>query len=99
MLPGVATPTEAMAALAEGVDVVKLFPAGPLGGPSMVAALAGPFPRLRLVPTGGIGVARRELRKRPGRVAAGVGRTELLVDRGMGTADRQIGRAHSEQAR
>ena len=56
MLPGVATPTEAMAALAEGVDVVKLFPAGPLGGPSMVAALAGPFPRLRLVPTGGIGV-------------------------------------------
>jgi 2-dehydro-3-deoxyphosphogluconate aldolase/(4S)-4-hydroxy-2-oxoglutarate aldolase len=56
VLPGVATPTEAMAALAEGIDVVKLFPAGPLGGPSMVAALAGPFPRLRLVPTGGIGV-------------------------------------------
>jgi 2-dehydro-3-deoxyphosphogluconate aldolase / (4S)-4-hydroxy-2-oxoglutarate aldolase len=56
VLPGVATPTEAMAALAEGVDVVKLFPAGPLGGPSMAAALAGPFPRLRLVPTGGIGV-------------------------------------------
>jgi 2-dehydro-3-deoxyphosphogluconate aldolase/(4S)-4-hydroxy-2-oxoglutarate aldolase len=57
VLPGVATPTEAMAALAEGVDVVKLFPAGPLGGPSMAAALAGPFPRLRLVPTGGIRVA------------------------------------------
>ena len=56
VLPGVATPTEAMAALAEGIDVVKLFPAGPLGGPSMVAALAGPLPRLRLVPTGGIGV-------------------------------------------
>jgi len=56
VLPGVATPTEAMAALAEGVDVVKLFPAGPLGGPSMAAALAGPFPRLRVVPTGGIGV-------------------------------------------
>jgi 2-dehydro-3-deoxyphosphogluconate aldolase/(4S)-4-hydroxy-2-oxoglutarate aldolase len=56
VLPGVATPTEAMAALAEGVEVVKLFPAGPLGGPSMVTALAGPFPRLRLVPTGGIRV-------------------------------------------
>jgi 2-dehydro-3-deoxyphosphogluconate aldolase / (4S)-4-hydroxy-2-oxoglutarate aldolase len=56
VLPGVATPTEAMAALAEGVDAVKLFPAGPLGGPRMVAALAGPFPQLRLVPTGGIGV-------------------------------------------
>jgi 2-dehydro-3-deoxyphosphogluconate aldolase/(4S)-4-hydroxy-2-oxoglutarate aldolase len=56
VLPGVATPTEAMTALAEGIDAVKLFPAGPLGGPSMAAAFAGPFPRLRLVPTGGIGV-------------------------------------------
>ena len=46
----------ALAALAVGIEVVKLFPAGPLGGPPMAAALAGPFPRLRLVPTGGIGV-------------------------------------------
>jgi 2-dehydro-3-deoxyphosphogluconate aldolase/(4S)-4-hydroxy-2-oxoglutarate aldolase len=57
VLPGIATPTEAMAALAEGLDAVKLFPAGPLGGPAMAAALHGPFPDLRLVPTGGIGLA------------------------------------------
>jgi 2-dehydro-3-deoxyphosphogluconate aldolase/(4S)-4-hydroxy-2-oxoglutarate aldolase len=57
VLPGVATPTEAMSAMAEGLDVVKLFPAGPLGGLAMAAALAGPFPHLRLVPTGGIGLA------------------------------------------
>ena len=56
-LPGVATPTEAMRAMAEGLDAVKLFPAGPLGGPAMAAALRGPFPRLRLVPTGGVGPA------------------------------------------
>jgi 2-dehydro-3-deoxyphosphogluconate aldolase/(4S)-4-hydroxy-2-oxoglutarate aldolase len=57
VLPGVATPTEAMAAMAEGLDAVKLFPAGSLGGAVLAAALAGPFPRLRLVPTGGIGLA------------------------------------------
>jgi 2-dehydro-3-deoxyphosphogluconate aldolase/(4S)-4-hydroxy-2-oxoglutarate aldolase len=57
VLPGVATPTEAMAAIAEGLDAVKLFPAVPLGGPAMAAALRGPFPRLRLLPTGGIGLA------------------------------------------
>lgn len=57
VLPGIATPTEAMNAMAEGLDAVKLFPAGPLGGPAMAAALRGPFPRLRLVPTGGIGLA------------------------------------------
>jgi 2-dehydro-3-deoxyphosphogluconate aldolase/(4S)-4-hydroxy-2-oxoglutarate aldolase len=57
VLPGIATPTEAMSAMAEGLDAVKLFPAGTLGGPALAAALAGPFPRLRLVPTGGIGLA------------------------------------------
>lgn len=57
VLPGVATPTEAMSAMAEGLDAVKLFPAGSLGGPALAAAFAGPFPRLRLVPTGGIGLS------------------------------------------
>ena len=57
VLPGIATPTEAMTAMAEGLDAVKLFPADPLGGPAMAAALRGPFPGLRLVPTGGIGLA------------------------------------------
>jgi 2-dehydro-3-deoxyphosphogluconate aldolase / (4S)-4-hydroxy-2-oxoglutarate aldolase len=56
VLPGIATPTEAMTAMGEGLDAVKLFPAGPLGGSAMVAALGGPFPGLRLVPTGGIGL-------------------------------------------
>lgn len=58
VLPGVATPSEVMAALGLGVGTVKLFPAHQLGGPGMAAALAGPFPRLRLVPSGGIDRAR-----------------------------------------
>ncbi len=57
VFPGVATATEVMAALALGVEVVKLFPAEVLGGVALIAALAAPFPRVRFIPTGGINVA------------------------------------------
>ncbi len=54
VLPGVATPTEIMAALDLGVEVVKLFPASVVGGPAAIKAFAAPFPQLRFVPTGGV---------------------------------------------
>jgi len=57
VIPGVATPSEAMAAIREGLGTVKLFPAQPLGGVRWLNALAAPFPGLRFVPTGGIGPA------------------------------------------
>lgn len=53
-LPGVATPSEVMAARAAGLDAVKLFPAHLLGGPAAVEAMSGPFPSMRFVPTGGV---------------------------------------------
>jgi 2-dehydro-3-deoxyphosphogluconate aldolase / (4S)-4-hydroxy-2-oxoglutarate aldolase len=43
-----------MAALDEGVSTVKFFPAEISGGVAAVKALAGPFPQVRFVPTGGI---------------------------------------------
>jgi 2-dehydro-3-deoxyphosphogluconate aldolase/(4S)-4-hydroxy-2-oxoglutarate aldolase len=55
MIPGAVTPTEILAALREGVEVLKFFPAQALGGPRMLKALAGPFAGVRFVPTGGIG--------------------------------------------
>jgi 2-dehydro-3-deoxyphosphogluconate aldolase/(4S)-4-hydroxy-2-oxoglutarate aldolase len=57
VIPGVATATEICAALDAGLTTVKLFPAEPLGGVSMIEALRGPFPDVRFVPTGGIGAA------------------------------------------
>ncbi|MGA4506323.1 bifunctional 4-hydroxy-2-oxoglutarate aldolase/2-dehydro-3-deoxy-phosphogluconate aldolase [Propionibacteriaceae bacterium G1746] len=54
VLPGVMTPSEVMAALDLGVEVVKFFPAQVAGGVGMLKALAGPFPDVRFVPTGGI---------------------------------------------
>jgi 2-dehydro-3-deoxyphosphogluconate aldolase/(4S)-4-hydroxy-2-oxoglutarate aldolase len=53
-LPGVFTPSEAMAARDIGFKYLKLFPAKQAGGIGMLNALAGPFPELKLCPTGGI---------------------------------------------
>lgn len=50
---GAFTPGEVAAAIAEGADVVKIFPAS-TGGPSHVAAIASVFPGVPLCPTGGI---------------------------------------------
>ena len=55
--PGIATASELMAALAHGLDIVKFFPAEPSGGIKALRALAGPFPHIRVCPTGGIGEA------------------------------------------
>lgn len=52
--PGVATPTEAFAALAEGADVLKLFPAEQMG-PSVIKAWLAVLPAgTLLLPVGGI---------------------------------------------
>lgn len=57
MIPGVATPTEIEAALEKGLQVLKLFPAQVLGGVAMLKALAGPYPQVKFIPTGGINEA------------------------------------------
>jgi 2-dehydro-3-deoxyphosphogluconate aldolase/(4S)-4-hydroxy-2-oxoglutarate aldolase len=54
LLPGVMTPSEAMAARAAGFQQLKLFPAVPAGGIGMLNAIAGPLPDLMFCPTGGI---------------------------------------------
>lgn len=53
-IPGIATASELMAALAHGFPTVKFFPAVAAGGIPALKALAGPFPQARFCPTGGI---------------------------------------------
>jgi 2-dehydro-3-deoxyphosphogluconate aldolase / (4S)-4-hydroxy-2-oxoglutarate aldolase len=57
-LPGVATPSEVMAARALGICVMKWFPAEALGGVAFLKALAPVFPGIAFCPTGGIGEGR-----------------------------------------
>lgn len=60
VLPGVATPTEVMAATDLGLGLLKFFPAEVLGGVKALRALSGPFPDVRFMPTGGISLANVE---------------------------------------
>ncbi len=53
-VPGVATPSEVMAAQVRGFEVCKLFPATVVGGLGMLKALSGPFPDMQFCPTGGL---------------------------------------------
>jgi 2-dehydro-3-deoxyphosphogluconate aldolase/(4S)-4-hydroxy-2-oxoglutarate aldolase len=53
VMTGALTPSEVMAAVEYGSDVVKIFPAS-LGGPAFLRALRGPFPDAPLMPTGGV---------------------------------------------
>ena len=53
-LPGVATASEVQRAVRAGLDRVKFFPAAQLGGLATITALAGPFPRVGFLPSGGV---------------------------------------------
>jgi 2-dehydro-3-deoxyphosphogluconate aldolase / (4S)-4-hydroxy-2-oxoglutarate aldolase len=71
-LPGAATPTEVLAAWRAGASAVKLFPASALG-PSFVRELAGPFPDIPVVPTGGVTAETAGSFIAAGAVAVGLG--------------------------
>ncbi|HEY6629522.1 MAG TPA: bifunctional 4-hydroxy-2-oxoglutarate aldolase/2-dehydro-3-deoxy-phosphogluconate aldolase [Acidimicrobiia bacterium] len=53
-IPGCGTVTEILAAYRLGCDLVKLFPAGSLGGPTFLSSIRAPCPWIQAVPTGGV---------------------------------------------
>ena len=72
VLPGVMTPSEVMRALSWGLTALKLFPAGQIGGVGAVKALAGPFPQVHFMPTGGVSAENiREYLSNPQVIACG----------------------------
>ncbi len=54
IFPGVCTPTEIEAVLAKGLEVMKFFPAEPMGGVGFLKAICAPYRQVRFIPTGGI---------------------------------------------
>ena len=52
--PGCVTPTEIMAAMKLGLNVVKFFPAGVYGGLKAMKSLSAPFGGVKFIPTGGV---------------------------------------------
>lgn len=86
LIPGIATPTEAMEAQDQGYDVLKLFPAEAVGGKALLKAIGGPLPHLTFCPTGGIDVT-----SAPGYLAlpnvAAVGGSWLTPDAAVAAGD------------
>jgi len=72
ILPGVFTASEVDTALRHGAELLKLFPVEPLG-PSYMASLLQPFPRARIVPTGGINAANAAAYLQAGAAAVAMG--------------------------
>ena len=54
LIPGVATPSEAMNCYECGFSFLKLFPAEIVGGASLLKAMSAPLPHLKFMPTGGV---------------------------------------------
>jgi 2-dehydro-3-deoxyphosphogluconate aldolase / (4S)-4-hydroxy-2-oxoglutarate aldolase len=72
VMPGAYTPTEILAAWDAGADVVKVFPSDAVGA-SYLKALKGPFPQIRLMPTGGVNLQTLPDFIKAGASAVGVG--------------------------
>jgi 2-dehydro-3-deoxyphosphogluconate aldolase / (4S)-4-hydroxy-2-oxoglutarate aldolase len=73
VIPGALTPTEVVSAWELGADLVKIFPAGSVGGASYLKALKGPLPHIKMVPTGGVTLKTAESFIEAGAEALGVG--------------------------
>jgi 2-dehydro-3-deoxyphosphogluconate aldolase/(4S)-4-hydroxy-2-oxoglutarate aldolase len=89
VLPGALTPTEVLTAWQAGADVIKVFPASAMGGASYLRSLSGPFPHIRMIPTGGVSLTTAAEFLRAGAFALGVG-TDLVDPRAIegGTPER-----------
>ena len=81
-IPGCGTASEVSYAEELGCEIVKLFPARASGGPGFVKDLLGPMPWSSILPTGGIGTGRDELREwfEAGVTAVGLGSSLITSD-------------------
>lgn len=97
IFPGVVTPTEIGKALDAGLTDLKFFPAEAAGGLATLRALAGPFPMVRFIPTGGIGPGNVASYLREAAVLA-VGGTWMVRAELLESGDWAAVRAAAEQA-
>src|SRR5688572_14959097 len=90
-LPGAMTPTEVITAWESGADFVKVFPCDVLG-PAHIKALRGPFPQVRMIPTGGVTLDTAADFLKAGAAALGIG-SALVEPKAI--ADRDFARIES----
>ena len=81
-LPGCGSVSEISEAEEMGVDIVKVFPGGQVGGPSFVKAVLGPLPWAAIMPTGGVEPSRASIKSwvDAGAVCLGMGSKLISKD-------------------
>jgi 2-dehydro-3-deoxyphosphogluconate aldolase/(4S)-4-hydroxy-2-oxoglutarate aldolase len=77
--PGCGSVSEISAAEEQGVEIVKIFPGGQVGGPAFVKAVRGPMPWTRLMPTGGVDASEESVSAWIGAGAACLGMGSKLI--------------------
>jgi 2-dehydro-3-deoxyphosphogluconate aldolase/(4S)-4-hydroxy-2-oxoglutarate aldolase len=79
-MPGCGTLTEISRAEELGAEVVKIFPAGQIGGPSFIKNIKGPCPWTNILPTGGVEPTEKNLSEwfNAGAFCVGMG-SQLMV--------------------
>jgi 2-dehydro-3-deoxyphosphogluconate aldolase / (4S)-4-hydroxy-2-oxoglutarate aldolase len=89
VLPGALTPTEIVTAWEAGADVVKVFPAGAMGGAKYLLSLKGPLPQIEMIPTGGVSLASAKEFLEAGAFALGVG-SDLVDAKAMAAGKPEV---------
>jgi 2-dehydro-3-deoxyphosphogluconate aldolase/(4S)-4-hydroxy-2-oxoglutarate aldolase len=78
-MPGCGSASEISYAEELGVEIVKVFPGGSVGGPGFVKSVLGPTPWTRIMPTGGVDATDESIRAWFGAGVACVGIGSKLI--------------------
>jgi 2-dehydro-3-deoxyphosphogluconate aldolase/(4S)-4-hydroxy-2-oxoglutarate aldolase len=81
--PGCGTVSEISQAEELGVEIVKIFPGGLVGGPEFVKSVLAPMPWTRIMPTGGVEATRESVSAwiKAGTAALGIGSNLITKER------------------
>jgi 2-dehydro-3-deoxyphosphogluconate aldolase/(4S)-4-hydroxy-2-oxoglutarate aldolase len=89
VMPGALTPTEVVTSWKAGADLVKVFPAGAVGGAKYIKSLKAPLPQIDLVPTGGVSLETAADFIKAGSAAVGVG-SELVDPKALAAGQDRV---------
>ena len=90
---GALTPTEIVAAIEVGADLVKVYPLPPVGGPAYLSVIRGPLGDVPMLAAGGFGVEEIPAYRQAGAIAFGLAAPLLGVGSGERQARERIERA------
>jgi 2-dehydro-3-deoxyphosphogluconate aldolase/(4S)-4-hydroxy-2-oxoglutarate aldolase len=93
LVMGALTPTEIVAAVEVGADLVKVYPLPPVGGPAYLSVIRGPLGDVPMLAAGGFGVEEIPAYRQAGATAFGLAAPLLGVGSGEAETRQRIERA------